>query len=313
MISGRALELSFHGRVVHRAFLPGMLVCTLYLGAPSFVQAQSGDGPVAGVIVDQFNELYGDTADVIITTACLEGNPFVPADPPDILGTTSTLSGCKLDIPEGSLTPDDDINQLITVLPNNYKDGNVLTSVFTYGSGSNTALEFDVTVRAVSKDAHFGLANPGLFDASPNFDPSSSVASTADGYCTSIDGSFDCAKIEPCSTCSSVTACGELIVQSEPDPSPFCEALTGLLEGSYNLETNPLAYAVSTTMATIINETTSESKLAQPGSVTLRLCPGFQAQCLSQTASPMVANARVTSTHTQNAAVDTPRLRMPYY
>jgi len=300
MISSRALRLPVRGSVVHPAVLPCTLACVLYLGAPAMVQAQSGDGPVAGVIVDQFNELYGEIDDVIVTTACLEGNPFVPDDPPAILDGISTLSGCKLDIPTGGGSSDADNNQLITVLPNNFKDGDLLTNVNTYGSGSNTALELDVTVNALSKDIFLGLANPELFGSPP---APSDVETTADAFCTSIDGSFDCAQIEPCllEDCSSVPSCGELIVESEQ--TDFCADLSGLLENAYNLERNPLAYAISTNMST----------LALPESVTLRLCPGFQAQCLPHSPIPIVANANVTSMHTQNAAVDTPRLRMPYY
>jgi len=274
-----------------------------YFGAVSSGHAQSGDGPVAGAIVDELNELYGDIADVIVTTACLEGNPFVPNDPPSSLDVT--LSGCKLDIPAGS-TLSVDNHQLITVLPNNFKDQNTLNFVNTFTSGSNTGLEFDTTARAVSKDIFLGLANPGLFDSPPVADTSSPVASTADVFCTSVSNGFACARIEPCSSpsaCSSSATCGGLVVDSD-DSDGFCSRLSGLLESSYNLITNPLAYAVSTNMTT----------LAQANSVTLKLCSGFRAQCQSPGVSPaVVSNVRVTSMHTQNAAVDTPRLRLPYY
>jgi hypothetical protein len=274
-----------------------MVACALYFGAPSLVQAQSGDGPVAGAIVDQLNELYGDIDDVIVTTACLEGNPFVPDDPP-VDGPT--LSGCKLDIPAGGGGPDSDNNQLITVLPNNFQfEEEDLTNVNTFSSGSNTGLEFDVTVQAVSKDIYLGLANPELFGSPP---AASDVATTADVFCTSVNSDFNCAKIEPCSTCStSPSSCGALVIES--NQTEFCGDLTGLLESAYNLFTNPLAYAVATNM----------THLAESGSVTLKLCEGFQAQCLPPTASPVASNVRVTSMHTQNAAVETPRLRLPYY
>jgi hypothetical protein len=296
MTNDRAPRSTFRGSVVHRAVLPCMVACALYFGAPSLVQAQSGDGPVAGAIVDQLSELYGETDDVIVTIACLEGNPFVPEDPP-VDGPT--LSGCKLDISAGG-GPDSDNNQLITVLPNNFRfEEEDLTNVNTFSSGSNPALEFDVTVQAVSKDIYLGLANPELFGSPP---AASDVATTADVFCTSVDAEFDCAKIEPCSTCStSPSSCGALVIDS--NQAEFCGSLTGLLESAYNLVTNPLAYAVATNM----------THLAEPGSVTLKLCEGFQAQCLPPSASPVASNVRVTSMHTQNAAVETPRLRLPYY
>jgi len=298
MISGRGLDLGFRGDVVHRAVLPAMLVCTFYFGAPTVVQAASGDGPVAGAIVDQLDELYPNTDDVIVTTACLEGNPFVTDDPP-VDGPT--LSGCKLNIPQAGGTTDPDNSQLITVLPNNFRsEAEDLTTVNTFASGSNTGLELGVTVQAVSKDIYLGLANPALFGSPP---AASDVATTADVFCTSINGAFNCAKVlpEPCSDCPTLPlSCGELDVEADQD---FCDALTGLLESAYNLTTNPLAYAVSTNM----------SRLAREDSVTLRLCSSFRAQCLPPTASPIASNVRVTSMHTQNAAVETPRLRLPYY
>jgi len=277
-----------------------MLIGALYLGAPSPVHAQSGDGLVAGTIVDRLDVLYPDEQDVIVTTACLEGNPFVPEDPP--AGLVATLSGCRLDIPVGSISLGADNNQLITVLPNNFADGTSLTTVRTYGSGSNQALESDVTVNAVSKDVFLGLANPGLFADPPVAVTPSDVATTADVFCTSVASDFDCVQVEPCSTCSSVASCGQITVQS--NQTDFCADLTGLLEPSYNLVTNPLAYAIATNM----------TALAQPGSVTLNLCPGFQAQCRPPAASPEVlANVRLTTMHTQAALVETPRIYYSRY
>jgi hypothetical protein len=305
MINSRVTSLNVCATVVHPAMLSSVLASLLYFGAVSSSQAQSGDGPVAGAIV---GDLFpaGPADPVIVTTACLEGNPFVPFAPP--AGLDATLSGCKLDIPAGS-TLSVDNHQLITVLPNNFKDESDLSFVNTFTSGSNTGLEFDTTVRAVSKDIFLGLANPGLFDSPAVADTSSPVASTADVFCTSVSNGFACARIEPCSSpsaCSSSATCGGLVVDSD-DSDGFCSRLSGLLEGSYNLVTNPLAYAVSTNM----------TDLAQANSVTLKLCSGFRAQCLPYTTfptkSPIVANIRVTSMHTQNAAVDTPRLRLPYY
>lgn len=259
-------------------------ICVLYLGATSLAYAQSGDAPVAGFIVDETNALFGETDEVIVTTACLEGNP---------VDSTPTLSGCKLDIPAGTGTNGADTSQLILVLPNNYQDGDVLTSVRTFSSGSNTRIETDVTVEAVSKDIFLGLATP--------------AGSTADVFCTSVASSFVCAEIEfgPGPDSDSSCPSGDGLLNIEPSAEGFCLALEGLLEGAYDLERHPLAYAISTTM----RGPDGESTLATPGSVTLRLCPGFQAQCLSPADSPVVSDVSTTSMHTQASYVETPRLR----
>lgn len=265
-------------------------VSILYLGASSLAYAQSGDAPVAGFIVDETNALFGETDDVIVTTACLEGNP---------VNSTPTLSGCKLDIPAGTGTNGADTGQLILVLPNNYDDDDVLgddvlTSVRTFSSGSNTRIESDVTVEAVSKDIFLGLATP--------------AGSTADIFCTSIDSRFVCARIGFGSGSASSCPAGEglLNIVSDADATDFCSALEGLLEGAYDLERHPLAYAVSTTMRDLGDD---ESRLATPGSVTLRLCPGLQAQCLSPAGSPVLSGVSTNSMHTQASFVETPRLR----
>lgn len=273
-------------KLQHLALAAIWPACMLYLGATSFAFAQSGDAPVAGFIVDEANALFGPTDEVIVTTACLEGN---------LVGSTPTLSGCKLDIPAGTGTDGADTSQLILVLPNNYQDGDVLTSVRTFSSGSNTRIESDVTVDAVSKDIFLGLANPG--------------GSTADVFCTSVDSSLVCARIEFGSVSDSSCPATDALLNIEPNADDFCFALEGLLEGAYDLERNPLAYAVSTTMRDL---GTGTSILATPGSVTLRLCPGLQAQCLSPAGSPAAAiqeNVQVTSMHTQASFVETPRLR----